>query len=157
MRIDHATISVDGEGAVHLGIRVADLFDSLDEKSRAELAEALCNNDEVIERVAQQIALGATDAGSFAWETVGSDGRKGSAIFEARKLIAERSSEIAKEAIETLTTELAKRDAKVAQLEADIRRLDNWYADPIGHSRRSIHSLIARLREDETKKSEATS
>lgn len=139
--IDGIHITVDGEGRLIVTASLTDIYRALDTAARAEFAEAICIEDEIVERVAAQLADGATEAGSW----------NGAALDRARLRIAEAAPTVAAEEVSRLARLLARRDEEIAALKLDMELLDDWLNPPDSYGfRRNLHNTLAKLREKHT-------
>lgn len=106
-------------------IDLIDLLRSLEGESKNQLVKYLACEDEVIDRVAQQISFGITDdlySGSLGQYTT-----PNTALTKARLLVSENSSELSKTVIQQLQYENKSLQKRLDDAYAELHKKREFY------------------------------
>lgn len=109
----------------HLSLNITELLSGLKEEALADLIDALACHESIIDDVASQIIGGYTKLGSHGYRMCASLG-SGTALERARALIAESSSQCARDEIDRLRR-MVESECKLGE--------DGW---------RQYHELLRR-------------
>lgn len=121
-----ARLKYDDAGKITIDFE--DLLDVMDKDSKLRLAETLACTEEIIEHVAEQITTGWTKNMSSGATAMASE-KPWTAIDKYRRLIAERSSEVADAEIKRLCGSLEWQKEQTEKAREDADKIRRWCED----------------------------
>ncbi len=121
-----AQINYDDRGMITINFE--DLVENMDLEAKQRLAERLACTEEIIEHVAEQITTGWTKNMSSGSTAMACE-KPWTAIDTARRLIAERSGEVAAAEIDRLCNALTWQKEQTEASAESARKLRNWCAE----------------------------